>query len=223
MDDRPDSDLPEDIARAKRHAAEVANGVALLIGAGAYATDLGQTRAFDWIGLLWAFAIGLATWGGTYAVSYAAIRLLPGLFPPPGPDAPPAERPPSQQPKRENNPNDTTITRSQQALPVSQEWGIRLNDSRLVPLRYGLEMKHITALAESVCVDGVKVLSERALDGAGIISRYAKESPKAKEFLTWLESHQLIRPIGNNQYAITDSLYDTLYDYSPTPADDYGN
>lgn len=118
MDDRPDSDLPEDIARAKRHAAEVANGVALLIGAGAYATDLGQTRAFDWIGLLWAFAIGLATWGGTYAVAYAAIRLLPGLFPPPGPDIPTKERPlrdsgqASQQPKRENSNRAEYRTRS---------------------------------------------------------------------------------------------------------------
>lgn len=103
MDDRPDSDLPEDIARAKRHAAEVANGVALLMAAGAYATDLGRTRAFDWIGLLWAIAIGIATWGGTYAIVYTVVKLLPGLFPPPGPDAPTKERPSSQQPKRENN------------------------------------------------------------------------------------------------------------------------
>lgn len=215
-----DTYTPDRAERARGHARTIAFGTAMLFFFGSCAKTLSR-GPFETADFWLAVSLGGAAWGIAYLITYVAIVLAPGLFGG-NPPQPPRER--QDPPEQNGNHNDATVMQSQTApAQARQEWGIKLNDGRLVPLRYGLEMKHITALAESVCIDGVKVLSERALDGAGIISRYAKEPPTGREFLAWLQGHQLIRPIGNNQYAVTDSLYDTLYDYSPSPADGYGN
>ena len=83
----------------------------------------------------------------------------------------------------------------------------------LARLTGGLTVDHIEKLASAIHKNGLDVISKRALDANGVISRYATDDPNGDLMIQWLRRYDLLQVKGNSQYGITESLKQTTLPY----------
>lgn len=178
-----------------KHAINFAFGAAICVGGLMSLYTQGDFLASCSSGL---FALGMA-----YALVYTFVTAAPYLW-----SYEPVEYPEPPQVKQ------TAVI-----IKHNDEPGLRLADdgNTTIVYRHSINRGHIIKLAHLVCVVGEGKLSQRRLHDAGIADRFKNEHPTPLEIMNWLRNAQLIRPIGNEQFEVTDLLFNSLRPFTPLP------
>lgn len=113
----------------------------------------------------------------------------------------------------------TTETRKPEVKQANNVLGLRIagDGNKTLVYRNGITREHINKLANLICVQGIDKLSQRKLHDAGLGDRFSNQHPTPGEIIAWLKQDGLIVASGNEQYAVTELLFDSLLPYSPTP------